>query len=296
MAPNKHQKHHAANSAGPKDKSRKKSKSIRQKIRDVRRLLQQPDIPATVRVAQERMLDLLQQSLKEKAGEDRERKMVKKYKMVKFFEKRKIARKYKTCLNELNTSTGDREQLQNELQLLKEQWNYVTYFPHNNKYISLYPPVPYSDESAVAKKQEEIMLLINEKVESKEIPDASDSIITSPESKKKKISTRKQGRTQLKVANSKAEKRMTSDDQTAVAVSPRNTMEDDDFFIDTSPGSSSEVPPQKSSNGIDAETSKHQFAVLGSVSESKLGHKVKRLKTEQETTRSRKNDKDRMKR
>ena len=48
-------------------------------------ILLQPDIPATVRVAQERMLDMMKESLKEKTVQEKELKLVKKYKKVKFF-------------------------------------------------------------------------------------------------------------------------------------------------------------------------------------------------------------------
>ena len=58
------------------------------------------------------------------------------------------------------------------------------------------------------------MQLINEKVESKEIPDASDSIIASPESKNRMISPRKRGKTQLKLANPKTEQKMNGDNET----------------------------------------------------------------------------------
>ncbi|KAK3751993.1 hypothetical protein QZH41_010959 [Actinostola sp. cb2023] len=100
----------------------------------------QDDIPATVRVAQERMLSMLKDNLKESAREQKERKILKKYKMVKFFEKRKITRMYKSCVNDLTQCTDQqqRKELENRLKLLKQQWNYITYFPKDDKYISLF--------------------------------------------------------------------------------------------------------------------------------------------------------------
>ena len=48
-------------------------------------LLTQPDLPATVRVTQERMLQMLEENLREKSSQDAQKKYEKKYKMVKFF-------------------------------------------------------------------------------------------------------------------------------------------------------------------------------------------------------------------
>ena len=48
----------------------------------------QSDLPATVRVVQERMLEVLKESIKDKAKEEKEKKIVKRSKKVKFFGKR----------------------------------------------------------------------------------------------------------------------------------------------------------------------------------------------------------------
>ena len=62
-----------------------KSKSIKQRIRSIQRLLNRPDLPATVRVSQERMLEFMQNKQDEKQQYKKDAKMIKKYKMVKFF-------------------------------------------------------------------------------------------------------------------------------------------------------------------------------------------------------------------
>ena len=47
----------------------------------------QSDLPATVRVVQERMLDVLKENIRQKAKHEKEKKNLKHYKKVKFFGK-----------------------------------------------------------------------------------------------------------------------------------------------------------------------------------------------------------------
>ena len=47
--------------------------------------LLQSDLPATVRVVQERMLEVLKESIKDKVKEEKEKKIMKRSKKVKFF-------------------------------------------------------------------------------------------------------------------------------------------------------------------------------------------------------------------
>lgn len=279
MAPSKGHMYRATNSRDTERKPRNKSKSLRQKIRDVRRLLQQPDIPATVRVAQERMLELLQQSVKEKAEEDKERKLAKKYKMVKFFEKRKITRRFKACQSELKSCTdSERSKIESELQQVKDQWNYVTYFPSDTKYISLFPPVPYHNP-AVVQKQDEILKMIKGKIERNEIPDACDGMFDSSDNKKKKPLRGGKDATRLKMVVA------TSKESTATEVPSQTSVEGDDFFIDTNPGTSTDLSPYNLPENV--KNAKSLFAVLGSVSKNHPTHKVKRLRNRHEVSAKR---------
>ena len=50
-------------------------------------LLLQSDLPATVRVIQERMLEVLKETIKDKAKEDKEKIIIQRCKKVKFFGK-----------------------------------------------------------------------------------------------------------------------------------------------------------------------------------------------------------------
>lgn len=87
------------------EEAKKKKRSIAQRLRDVRRVLKrvcalnilfciplfhhmlipQPDLAATARVTQERILDALQKAQAEERNAQRQRNVVKKYRMVKFF-------------------------------------------------------------------------------------------------------------------------------------------------------------------------------------------------------------------
>ncbi|PFX17033.1 rRNA-processing protein EFG1 [Stylophora pistillata] len=155
----------------------KHNKSLKNKVRDVQRLLKKSDLPATVRVVQERMLDVLKETIKDKAKEDKQKKIEKRSKKVIFFEKKKIFRKYKSCLKELNETENSetRNSLLKELEEIKQQWNYVYHFPGNTKYISLFPLTSHTNADIVA-KQEKIQKTIAKKVAGGELEDASSTI------------------------------------------------------------------------------------------------------------------------
>ncbi|CAH3185204.1 unnamed protein product, partial [Porites evermanni] len=137
----------------------KQPKSLKNKLRDVQRLLkkaslQSSDLPATVRVIQERMLEVLKETIKDKAKEDKEKIIIQRCKKVKFFEKRKLFRKYKTCLRELKecSENEERNALRKELEEIKLQWNYVIHFPQDVKYISLFPATSYTNVEVLQKQ------------------------------------------------------------------------------------------------------------------------------------------------
>ncbi|EDO30214.1 predicted protein [Nematostella vectensis] len=111
MAPTKtHLRHTSPKNHLPK-KTKNRKKSLRDQLRSVQRLLRQENLPANMRVAQERILNMLEKELRDKAKEDRDKKIAKKYKMVKFFELRKVQRKYNNCKKNLDTCTEDHERI-----------------------------------------------------------------------------------------------------------------------------------------------------------------------------------------
>lgn len=61
--------------------------TIKKRIRDIKRLLERPDLPANVVGDSERALQAFQQELDEATQEKQTQKMIKKYHMVRFFGK-----------------------------------------------------------------------------------------------------------------------------------------------------------------------------------------------------------------
>ncbi|QSZ30569.1 hypothetical protein DSL72_000125 [Monilinia vaccinii-corymbosi] len=127
--------------------------TIKKKIRDVTRKLERAqDLPANVRVEDERALAAYQQELSFAAAEKIRQKMIKKYHMVRFFERQKATRQLKKLRKRLleTQSTEEVEQLKEEMHILEVDLNYTQYHPLSETYISLYPPKG-SKEDAEAK-------------------------------------------------------------------------------------------------------------------------------------------------
>ncbi|KAF5873601.1 putative rrna-processing protein efg1 protein [Botrytis fragariae] len=117
--------------------------TIKKKIRDITRKLERAqDLPADVRVEDERALAAYQQELASAEAEKIRQKMIKKYHMVRFFERQKATRQLKKLRKRLleSESTEEVEQLKDEMHILEVDLNYTQYHPLSETYISLYPP------------------------------------------------------------------------------------------------------------------------------------------------------------
>ncbi|KAG4031175.1 hypothetical protein MFRU_010g03000 [Monilinia fructicola] len=127
--------------------------TIKKKIRDVTRKLERAqDLPANVRLEDERALAAYQQELASAEAEKIRQKMIKKYHMVRFFERQKATRQLKKLRKRLleTQSTDEVEQLKEEMHILEVDLNYTQYHPLSETYISLYPPKG-SEEDGEAK-------------------------------------------------------------------------------------------------------------------------------------------------
>jgi len=124
----------------------RESGSIKKMIRDTTRLLNRPNLPADLRREQERKLAALQVALTDRQKAEVEREMVVKYRMVKFFERKKALRRLAAA-----QASGNSEAVR-EAQL---DLAYILHFPKDRKYISLYPAsgVEVSAERDVIRKQ-----------------------------------------------------------------------------------------------------------------------------------------------
>lgn len=145
-----------------KDSSLQSVGKIKREIRNVKRLMSRVEsLPPTVVQENERRLEMLQNKL----VNTQQSKISDKYKMVRFFEKRKLFRKLKSARN----VHGDES---TQVQKIRDQINYIVYFPLGEKYISLLPKEPYADDKVIA-RQEEILQSIAGKVLIKDLEDAS---------------------------------------------------------------------------------------------------------------------------
>lgn len=105
------------------------SGSIKKMIRDTNRLLSRPNLPADLRREQERKLSALQVALSDRQKSEIEREMALKYRMVKFFERKKALRRLAAAQAKADSAAVSEAQL---------DLAYILHFPKDRKYISLY--------------------------------------------------------------------------------------------------------------------------------------------------------------
>eukprot|EP00243_Klebsormidium_subtile_P002464 TRINITY_DN148_c0_g1_i1.p1 TRINITY_DN148_c0_g1~~TRINITY_DN148_c0_g1_i1.p1 ORF type:complete len:388 (-),score=105.55 TRINITY_DN148_c0_g1_i1:65-1228(-) len=136
-----------------------KPASVKNQIRSIERLLRTtlaPDVKAT----QEAKLAELRKVVDAHAQSDLERKLAVRYHKIKFFERRKVERRIRRterALRGLSDAGPEAQEQQAELsrQLaqLKEDLEYVRFFPKDQKYIALFAG---GDDEAVQQKRQEM--------------------------------------------------------------------------------------------------------------------------------------------
>ncbi|XP_057546370.1 rRNA-processing protein EFG1-like isoform X2 [Amaranthus tricolor] len=116
-----------------------KAASLKNQIRSTERLLRK-ELPPEIRLAQERKLDELkkQQDLHIRLAV--ERKIFLRDRKIKFFERRKIERRMRRLEKHLRSSSGQAQEkeISEQLAHLKEDLEYVRFFPKTEKYLSLF--------------------------------------------------------------------------------------------------------------------------------------------------------------
>lgn len=122
------------------------SAKIKKKIRDITRLLRRPNLPADVRVDNERALGALTAELESKQFDKKAQHLSKRYHMVRFFERKKAIRRLKNALNQLKELESASEPVKKDIKKQKKILKhcqvdvaYICNFPKSEKYISLYP-------------------------------------------------------------------------------------------------------------------------------------------------------------
>ncbi|XP_057871602.2 rRNA-processing protein EFG1 isoform X2 [Cryptomeria japonica] len=141
------------------DKKEKKAKaaSLRNQIRSIQRLLRK-NLPQEVKEAQEKKLDELRKLVELQAQSELERKMALRYRKVKFFERRKIERRIRRLEKQQRVAlehsaeevVANAGQISQQLSRLKEDLEYVRFFPKTEKYISIFMGV--NDPELVGKR------------------------------------------------------------------------------------------------------------------------------------------------
>ncbi|KAL8853455.1 MAG: hypothetical protein Q9221_001772 [Calogaya cf. arnoldii] len=117
--------------------------ALKSNIRSITRLLEHAqDLPLDVRIEKERALVGYEQDL-EKAQHEKERnQMIKKYHMVRFFERQKATRnlkKLRTRLASVQRNSVEHQALDIDIHNAEVDLNYTLYHPLTQKYISLFP-------------------------------------------------------------------------------------------------------------------------------------------------------------
>lgn len=202
---------------------------IKKKIRDIQRLLKRTNLPATVRVNNERTLKALEHQLNNVVNKSKEKKVAKKYHMVRFFEKKKATRLLKQAKKAFDEAeaTNERKTIKKARTYLKHKQidlAYTMLFPKDQKYISLYPNPKDEDNSTLTSKAKEGMkrteqakLEFRKHVESliqdNKLPFSLDDIVTGKKVSVEKTSSKK-------------------DTEEIDAPSKKKTKETDDFFDD----------------------------------------------------------------
>ncbi|KAL4808910.1 hypothetical protein BDV18DRAFT_133467 [Aspergillus unguis] len=134
---------------GQDEKQHPSVNDLKRRIRDSKRLLSKPDLPADKRIIQERALKGYEKELADEEKRRERSKMIKKYHFVRFLD-RKTATKEVNRLtrkqNELiedesideNTRRKKLEKVETQLHTAKVNLNYTIYYPLTEKYISIY--------------------------------------------------------------------------------------------------------------------------------------------------------------
>ncbi|KAH7360774.1 hypothetical protein BKA65DRAFT_493948 [Rhexocercosporidium sp. MPI-PUGE-AT-0058] len=131
--------------------------AIKKRIRDVtRRIERSENAPADKKLEDERALTAYQQELADAEAEKIRQKMIKKYHMVRFFERQKATRQLKKLRKRLleTKSTEEVETLKAQMHIVEVDLNYTQYYPLSEAYISLYPPTNSGGEEGEGSKME----------------------------------------------------------------------------------------------------------------------------------------------
>ncbi|KAL8928136.1 MAG: hypothetical protein Q9172_001046 [Xanthocarpia lactea] len=117
--------------------------ALKSSIRSLSRVLEhEQNLPLDVRIEKERALAGYKQDLENAQHEKERQRMIKKYHMVRFFERQKATRnlkKLRTRLASIQPNSSEHEALDLEIHNAEVDLNYALYHPLTEKYKSLFP-------------------------------------------------------------------------------------------------------------------------------------------------------------
>jgi len=133
--------------------------SLAKKIRDLERLIRNPRMPEELKKKKRPELERLkaeaESSKKKRAQVEKEKKYAKKYRYLKFIEKKKVTKALNRARNKLSkiyTTDGEMTieegKLRAEIGVLERDLEYIIKYPKGYKYVSLYPNGGVSEEHA----------------------------------------------------------------------------------------------------------------------------------------------------
>ncbi|CAH9083635.1 unnamed protein product [Cuscuta epithymum] len=139
--------------AEKKPKPKSKAISLKNQIRSIERMLRK-DLPPEIRTAQEKKLEEFKKQQDIHIRLAVERKQFIRNKKIKFFDRRKIERRIRRLEKQQRTCSGQVQETQiaEQLARLKEDLEYVKFFPKTEKYVSLF--TGGEDEGIVEKRKE----------------------------------------------------------------------------------------------------------------------------------------------
>ncbi|PBP26598.1 putative nuclear protein involved in pre-rRNA processing [Diplocarpon rosae] len=129
--------------------------AIKKRIRDVSRKLERTDnASAEKKLEDERALTAYKQELADAEAEKTRQKMITKYHMVRFFERKKASRQLKKLRKQLLTagSTEEVESLKAQMHIVEVDLNYTQYHPLSETYVSLYPTADSQEKEGESMK------------------------------------------------------------------------------------------------------------------------------------------------
>ncbi|KAK6161469.1 hypothetical protein DH2020_004850 [Rehmannia glutinosa] len=128
-----------------------KAVSLKNQIRSIERMLRK-ELPDDVKEAQEKKLEGLKKQQETQNRLALERKIFLRNRKIKFFERRKIERRIRRLEKQQRVSTGQAEEadIADQLSKLKEDLEYVRFFPKTEKYVPLFIG---GDETEIVEKR-----------------------------------------------------------------------------------------------------------------------------------------------